>query len=75
MSERMRFGRARLGSRLKGLDPVKLAYLRTSFIFAISILVTWTPSSINRVNDLVNPEHRSYGLNVATAVVLPLQGV
>ncbi|KAH6675355.1 G-protein coupled receptor [Plectosphaerella plurivora] len=75
ISERMRFGRARLGSRLKGLDPVKLAYLRTSFIFAISILVTWTPSSINRVNDLVNPEHRSYGLNVATAVVLPLQGV
>ncbi|KAH7124852.1 G-protein coupled receptor [Dactylonectria estremocensis] len=62
-------------SWLKGLDPIKLAYLRTSFIFAISILVTWTPSSINRVNSLINPNNGSYGLNIATAVVLPLQGV
>lgn len=75
MVERIRTGKARLGSRFKGLDPVKLAYLRTSFIFAISILVTWTPSSINRVNDLVRPQDNSYGLNVATAIVLPLQGV
>ncbi|KAH7112646.1 G-protein coupled receptor [Dactylonectria macrodidyma] len=62
-------------SWLKGLDPIKLAYLRTSFIFAISILVTWTPSSINRVNSLINPDNSSYALNIATAVVLPLQGV
>lgn len=75
MVERMRSGKTHYSSRLKGLDPIKLAYLRTSFIFAISILVTWTPSSINRVNDVVNPDSVSYGLIVATAVVLPLQGV
>ncbi|KAI0160239.1 hypothetical protein GGR57DRAFT_412839 [Xylariaceae sp. FL1272] len=57
------------------LDPVKLAYLRTSFVFAISVLITWTPSSINRVHDLIRPEEFSFGLNLASAIVLPLQGI
>jgi len=61
--------------KLNNLDPVKLAYLRTSFIFAISILITWTPSSINRVHSVLYPKRMSYGLNMASAVVLPLQGV
>ncbi|KAH7141884.1 G-protein coupled receptor [Dactylonectria macrodidyma] len=72
---RMRSRTTHYNTWFKGLDPIKLAYLRTSFIFAISILVTWTPSSINRVNSLINPDNDSYGLNIATAVVLPLQGV
>ncbi|WYZ42385.1 hypothetical protein EsH8_VI_000084 [Colletotrichum jinshuiense] len=62
-------------ARLQRLDPIKLAYLRTSFIFAISVLVTWTPSSINRVFNLIKPHEVSFGLNVASATVLPLQGV
>ncbi|KAH6619399.1 hypothetical protein B0J18DRAFT_467554 [Chaetomium sp. MPI-SDFR-AT-0129] len=61
--------------RLAHLDPVKMAYLRTSFVFAISILVTWTPSSINRVYSLAYPKQASYALNLASAVVLPLQGL
>lgn len=72
---RMSGGTRRFGARLKNMDPVKLAYLRTSFVFAISILVTWTPSSINRVYTLIYPLEASYGLNIAAAVVLPLQGV
>ncbi|RYP08633.1 hypothetical protein DL764_001761 [Monosporascus ibericus] len=64
--------RARLGK----IDPVKLAYLRTSFVFAISVFVTWTPSSINRVYDMVHGVRGpSFGLNLASAIVLPLQGV
>ncbi|KXH63938.1 G-protein coupled receptor [Colletotrichum salicis] len=72
-----RIGRVgtKFSARLDRLDPVKLAYLRTSFIFAISVLVTWTPSSINRVVNLLKPEVVSFGLNVASATVLPLQGV
>jgi len=62
-------------AKLANLDPIKLAYLRTSFVFAISILVTWTPSSINRVYSLIYPTRTSYGLNLAGAVVLPLQGL
>ncbi|EAQ92981.1 hypothetical protein CHGG_01216 [Chaetomium globosum CBS 148.51] len=61
--------------KLATLDPIKLAYLRTSFVFALSILVTWTPSSINRVYSLAYPTRTSYGLNLASAVVLPLQGL
>lgn len=72
---RMSSSTRRFGARLKHMDPVKLAYLRTSFVFAISILVTWTPSSINRVYTLIYPDKASYGLNIAAAVVLPLQGV
>ncbi|KAL8396810.1 hypothetical protein RB594_003772 [Gaeumannomyces avenae] len=62
-------------AKLRHLDPVKLAYLRTSFVFAISVLVTWTPSSINRVYNLIYPDKVSYPLNLASAAVLPLQGV
>ncbi|KAK6864596.1 hypothetical protein PG995_001124 [Apiospora arundinis] len=62
-------------SKFNNMDPVKLAYLRTSFVFAISVLVTWTPSSINRVHDLVNENDVSYGINLAAGIVLPLQGV
>lgn len=65
--------------RLRSMDTVKLAYLRTSFVFAISVLVTWTPSSINRVYDVVRGESPGYPpsfvLNLASAIVLPLQGV
>ena len=62
--------------RFSRMDPVKLKYLRTSFVFAISVLVTWTPSSINRVHDILKAGNSpSFGLNLASAVVLPLQGV
>ncbi|KAK1987331.1 G-protein coupled receptor [Colletotrichum cereale] len=67
--------RAKFSSRLQRLDPVKLAYLRTSFIFAISVLVTWTPSSINRIFNMVNRDESNFGMAVASATVLPLQGV
>ncbi|ORY57462.1 uncharacterized protein BCR38DRAFT_354367 [Pseudomassariella vexata] len=62
-------------SKFNHMDPVKLAYLRTSFVFAISVLVTWTPSSINRVHDVIHPGTASFGLNLASGIVLPLQGV
>ncbi|KAL2271394.1 hypothetical protein VTJ83DRAFT_765 [Remersonia thermophila] len=66
----------RFRAKLANLDPVKLGYLRTSFLFALSIFVTWTPSSINRVYALVYPDRpASYPLNLAGAVVLPLQGL
>ncbi|KAH8676099.1 hypothetical protein BX600DRAFT_546796 [Xylariales sp. PMI_506] len=62
-------------NKFSTMDPVKLAYLRTSFVFAVSVLVTWIPSSINRVHDLFSTHGSSYALNLASAIVLPLQGV
>lgn len=62
-------------TKFSRMDPVKLAYLRTSFVFTVSVIVTWTPSSLNRVHDLLSRGHASFGLNLASAVVLPLQGL
>ncbi|KAF4589731.1 G-protein coupled receptor protein [Ophiocordyceps camponoti-floridani] len=61
--------------RLKRLDPVKMAYLRTSFIFGFSVLITWIPSSVNRLYTLANGGRISFTLSVASGCVLPLQGV
>jgi len=66
---------AHCASKLTKIDPVKMAYLRTSVVFAFSVLVTWTPSSILRVHDLLYDNKFSFPLNCAAAVVLPLQGV
>ncbi|CAK7267908.1 hypothetical protein SEPCBS57363_002827 [Sporothrix epigloea] len=75
LGDRISGGWQHFFGKLQHMDPVKLAYLRTSFVFAISVLVTWAPSSINRVYTLVHPARNSYGLNIASAAVLPLQGV
>ncbi|KAK0391464.1 hypothetical protein NLU13_0965 [Sarocladium strictum] len=61
--------------KLRRLDPVKMAYLRTSFIFGFAIFVTWTPSSINRLYSITNDNKVSFHLSVASGCVLPLQGV
>ncbi|KAM3508063.1 hypothetical protein MY10362_001409 [Beauveria mimosiformis] len=55
-------------------DPVKRAYLRTSFLFAVSVLVTWIPSSMNRIHSWIAGQS-PYEFHVATASVLPLQGL
>ncbi|KAG6006999.1 hypothetical protein E4U21_006519 [Claviceps maximensis] len=75
-----RFGRlgtlsATASMKLKRLDPVKMSYLRTSFIFGLSVLITWIPSSVNRLYSLANQGQVSYPLSVASGCVLPLQGV
>lgn len=74
MFRRIRKAYKRCCKGFTNMDPVKLAYLRTSFVFAISVLITWTPSSINRVHDLVTRSSASFGLNLASGIVLPLQG-
>lgn len=56
------------------VDPIKRAYLRTSLLFTLSVLVTWIPSSMNRIHSWltgVSP----FEYHVATAAVLPLQGL
>jgi hypothetical protein len=57
------------------MDKVKWAYTKVAVLFAVSILITWAPASANRVYGLRYPEHPSYVLNVASAIVLPLQGL
>jgi hypothetical protein len=61
-------------ARPSNMDKVKWAYTKVAMLFAISIIITWVPSSINRVYGLRYPQDPSYALNIGSAIVLPLQG-
>lgn len=60
--------------RPSSMDKIKWAYTKCAMLFAISILITWVPASVNRVYGLRFPKNPSFALNVGSAIVLPLQG-
>ncbi|TVY37122.1 Cyclic AMP receptor-like protein A [Lachnellula subtilissima] len=60
--------------RPSSVDKIKWAYTKCALLFAISILITWVPASVNRVYGLRYPTDPSFALNICSAVVLPLQG-
>jgi hypothetical protein len=60
--------------RPSSMDKIKWAYTKCAMLFAISILITWVPASVNRVYGLRYPKNSSFALNVGSAIVLPLQG-
>ncbi|CZT11060.1 related to G protein coupled receptor like protein [Rhynchosporium graminicola] len=60
--------------RPSSIDKIKWAYTRCALLFAISILITWVPASINRVHGVRYPGYPSFALNIGSAIVLPLQG-
>lgn len=55
-------------------DPIRRAHLRTGLLFTLSITVTWIPSSVQHVWELIHT-NSPFGTKAATAVVLPLHGV
>jgi len=60
--------------RPNSMDKVKWAYTKVALLFAVSILITWVPASVNRVYGLRYPSNPSFVLNIGSALVLPLQG-
>ncbi|KAL4747586.1 hypothetical protein BDW72DRAFT_182409 [Aspergillus terricola var. indicus] len=50
------------------------AYTKYAMLFFVALLVTWVPSTINRVYALIRPDASNFGLNYASSFVLPLQG-
>jgi hypothetical protein len=50
------------------------SYAKVSLLFFTAMLVTWIPSTANRVYSVVNPDYISPSLQFASAFVLPLQG-
>ncbi|KAH8601525.1 hypothetical protein B0O99DRAFT_648244 [Bisporella sp. PMI_857] len=60
--------------RRNSMDKVKWAYFKVAMLFAVSILITWVPASVNRVHGLRHPRDTNYLLNIGSALVLPLQG-
>ncbi|KAI4121552.1 MAG: hypothetical protein LQ338_006297 [Usnochroma carphineum] len=49
-------------------------YTKVALLFFVSLLITWVPSSVNRVYSLIHPELVSIPFTYASAVVLPLMG-
>ncbi|KAL8649165.1 MAG: hypothetical protein Q9226_005688 [Calogaya cf. arnoldii] len=49
-------------------------YTKVALLFFVSLLITWVPSSINRVYSLIHPDRVSIPFTYASAVVLPLMG-
>jgi hypothetical protein len=50
------------------------SYAKVALLFFTAMLVTWIPSTANRVYSVVNPDYISPSLQFASAFVLPLQG-
>ncbi|RDL40785.1 uncharacterized protein BP5553_00764 [Venustampulla echinocandica] len=50
------------------------AYTKVSLLFFVAMMITWIPSSANRVYSVVHPGQISLPLQYASALVLPLQG-
>ncbi|KAJ6118224.1 hypothetical protein N7471_013691 [Penicillium samsonianum] len=50
------------------------AYTKYAMLFFIALLVTWVPSTVNRVYAFARPDDYSFGLFYASSFVLPLQG-
>lgn len=58
------------------VDEIKYKYTKSALLFTGSILITWIPPSANRVYSAVHPNRPwSYPLNVASAIILPSQGL
>ncbi|KFY76537.1 hypothetical protein V499_03828 [Pseudogymnoascus sp. VKM F-103] len=55
-------------------DRAAWVYLKCALMFFTAMIVTWVPATANRIATLVNPALVSYELNIAEAVLLPLQG-
>ncbi|CUS10533.1 unnamed protein product [Tuber aestivum] len=50
------------------------AYCRCAMLFFLALLITWLPSSVNRIYGLIYPNATHFGLNFTAALVLPCQG-
>ncbi|KKK15962.1 hypothetical protein ARAM_002807, partial [Aspergillus rambellii] len=64
----------RRGSTASEVNSAAWAYTKYAMLFFIALLVTWVPSTINRVYAFVLPGSPNFGLNYASSFVLPLQG-
>ncbi|KAJ9650317.1 hypothetical protein H2198_010372 [Neophaeococcomyces mojaviensis] len=58
------------------IDPNKAAlkYCKCAILFFVALVITWVPSTINRIYTIIRPTDIVFGLNLAAALVLPLQG-
>jgi hypothetical protein len=49
-------------------------YFKVAFLMFAALFVVWVPSTVNRLQQFINKDKAIFGLNLASALVLPLQG-
>jgi hypothetical protein len=49
-------------------------YFKVAFLMFAALFIVWVPSTVNRLQQFINQERSIFGLNLASALVLPLQG-
>jgi hypothetical protein len=61
---------------ISSLDANRAAinYCKYALLFFVAMIVTWVPSTLNRLVTLVHPTDSIFGLTYASSLVLPLQG-
>jgi len=64
----------RSSSRTIDANTAAIKYCICAMLFFVALLVTWVPSTINRIHTLVHPNESLFRLNYAAGMVLPLQG-
>ncbi|KAH7126961.1 G protein coupled receptor family protein [Dendryphion nanum] len=50
------------------------SYLKVAFLMFAALFIVWVPSTVNRLQQFINRDSPVFGLNLASALVLPLQG-
>jgi hypothetical protein len=55
-------------------DSANWAYTKVAALFFIALMVTWIPSSANRIYSFIHVGEICLGLEFTSAFVLPLQG-
>ncbi len=76
-SSSMRFGADKNARQLNAAmeaNKAAFSYCKCALLFFASLLITWVPSSINRVYSLAHPDVFPFPLLFISAFVLPLQG-
>ena len=61
---------------ISSLDANRAAinYCKYALLFFVAMIVTWVPSTLNRLVTLIHPTDPIFGLTYASSLVLPLQG-
>ena len=55
-------------------NPEAWLYARVAFLFFFALLITWVPSSVNRLYALAKPNTVNFPLEYLASFVFPLQG-
>jgi hypothetical protein len=50
------------------------SYFKVAFLMFAALFIVWVPSTVNRMQQFINKDSPIFGLNLASALVLPLQG-